>query len=74
MFTESTLNPLYSLDGAAGSNPTSGLIQASDGTFYGTTSADVAHNDGTVFEISSSAERVNGCETHLFTSLTSKLG
>ncbi len=39
----------YDMDGA---NPTSALIQATDGYFYGTTTVGGAHDDGTVFKIS----------------------
>lgn len=34
-----------------GSNPNSGLVQGSDGNFYGTTGTGGASNDGTLFEI-----------------------
>jgi len=34
-----------------GATPWAGLVQASNGNFYGTTSLGGAHNDGTVFEI-----------------------
>jgi uncharacterized repeat protein (TIGR03803 family) len=50
-----TLTTLYSfcsqsgcIDGAA---PIAGLIQASDGDFYGTNGADGAHGSGTIFKI-----------------------
>ena len=35
-----------------GSNPIAGLVQASDGNFYGTTYGGGAYNDGTVFSLS----------------------
>src|SRR5580765_5072168 len=39
--------------GADGANPSSGLVQARDGNFYGTTSAGGAAGFGTVFRITS---------------------
>ena len=36
-----------------GANPTSALIEANDGNFYGTTTKGGANNDGTVFKITS---------------------
>jgi uncharacterized protein (TIGR03437 family) len=43
---------LYSFtDGADGGEPSAGLIQATDGNFYGTTGAGGANDDGTVFKI-----------------------
>ncbi len=46
---------VYSFAGGAsdGANPYAGLIQASDGNFYGTTANGGINGDGTVFEISS---------------------
>jgi uncharacterized repeat protein (TIGR03803 family) len=45
---------LYSFTGGAdGGTPESGLIQATDGNFYGTTSQGGASNTGTVFRITS---------------------
>ena len=43
---------LYSFtDASIGANPEAGLIQASDGNFYGTTSGGGATNNGSVFKI-----------------------
>jgi uncharacterized repeat protein (TIGR03803 family) len=42
---------LANFDGADGVNPFAGLVQASDGNFYGTTYAGGASNDGTVFRV-----------------------
>jgi uncharacterized repeat protein (TIGR03803 family) len=42
---------LHSFDLTDGANPWEGLIQASDGNFYGTTSLGGANNGGTVFRI-----------------------
>jgi uncharacterized repeat protein (TIGR03803 family) len=44
-----------------GSNPVTGLIQGTDGNFYGTTSAGGTHNDGTVFVVTP-----GGTETVLY--------
>ena len=42
---------LHSFDGTDGYGPEGGLVQATDGNFYGTTSVGGAHSDGTVFRI-----------------------
>jgi uncharacterized repeat protein (TIGR03803 family) len=42
---------LHSFDGTDGSVPTGGLVQGSDGNFYGTTYVGGANGDGTVFKI-----------------------
>jgi uncharacterized repeat protein (TIGR03803 family) len=47
---QGVLTTLYSFDGTDGSEPT-GLLQATDGNFYGTTEVGGAYNDGTVFKI-----------------------
>jgi uncharacterized repeat protein (TIGR03803 family) len=49
-----TITTLQSFDNTDGSNPRSALIQASDGSLYGTTSAGGANNGGTVFKITPS--------------------
>ena len=58
MTPSGTLTTLYSFcsqtNCADGYQPTAGLIQASNGNFYGTTSSGGAKEDGTVFEITSS--------------------
>ncbi len=47
-----TLTTLYSFQGSPeGFWPTAGLVQASDGNFYGTTAAGGTYQDATVFEI-----------------------
>ena len=43
---------LYTFSGGSdGGNPQNGLIQGSDGNFYGTATAGGAHGDGAVFEV-----------------------
>jgi uncharacterized repeat protein (TIGR03803 family) len=49
-----TFTTLLSFDGSDGANSAAGLIRATDGNFYGTTSAGGANSDGTVFRISPS--------------------
>jgi|SRR5882672_848676 len=46
-----SLTTLYSFNLTDGALPFAGLMQASDGNFYGTTYAGGANNDGTVFKI-----------------------
>jgi uncharacterized repeat protein (TIGR03803 family) len=48
-----TLTTLHSFDGTDGTEP-HGLIQATNGNFYGTTTFGGANGEGTVFEITSS--------------------
>jgi uncharacterized repeat protein (TIGR03803 family) len=49
-----TLTTLLSFDGADGGDPVAGLVQASDGNFYGTTYLGGANDAGTVFKITPS--------------------
>jgi uncharacterized repeat protein (TIGR03803 family) len=42
---------LVNFDGPDGANPYAGLVQASDGNFYGTTGYGGANGEGTVFKI-----------------------
>jgi uncharacterized repeat protein (TIGR03803 family) len=46
------LTTLHSFDFTDGSEPEAGLVQATDGNFYGTTSHGGANNVGTVFKLS----------------------
>jgi uncharacterized repeat protein (TIGR03803 family) len=46
-----TLTTLYSFRGSDGANPLAGLVQGSDGNFYGTTYGGGAHDAGTVFRL-----------------------
>ncbi len=48
------MTTLYSFGGSDGSGPWAGLIQATDGNFYGTTTQGGAYGDGTVFKITPS--------------------
>ena len=55
-----TLTRLHSFDGTDGQNPVAGLVQGSDGNFYGTTQAGGANcapygGCGTVFKITQAA-------------------
>jgi uncharacterized repeat protein (TIGR03803 family) len=60
--TDGTLTTLYSFTGTDdGANPSGGLVQGSDGNFYGTTSGGGADGDGTVFKMSA-----NGTLTSLY--------
>ncbi len=51
-------SPLYSFPsdnaGAAGANPTAGIIRGSDGNFYGTTALGGINDTGTIFEVTPS--------------------
>jgi uncharacterized repeat protein (TIGR03803 family) len=49
-----TFTTLLSFDGTDGANAAAGLIQATDGNFYGTTSEGGANRNGSVFRISPS--------------------
>ncbi len=49
--SKGTLTTLYSFSGADGATPVGGLVQGSDGNFYGTTDHGGANNDGTVFTL-----------------------
>jgi uncharacterized repeat protein (TIGR03803 family) len=44
---------LHSFSGGDGDEPIGGLVQATDGNYYGTTQTDGAHGYGTVFKITS---------------------
>lgn len=46
-----TLSTLHSFEGPDGSAPVAGLVEAADGTFYGTTAAGGDAEQGTVFSI-----------------------
>ena len=47
-----TLTTLHSFDGTDGEYPFAGLVQDTNGTFYGTTNGGGANNDGTVYSLS----------------------
>jgi uncharacterized repeat protein (TIGR03803 family) len=49
-----TLTTLFSFDSTDGSVPVTGLVQGTDGNFYGTTLNGGANGDGTVFKITAS--------------------
>ncbi len=46
-----TLTSLHSFDSTDGNTPYAGLVQGSDGNFYGTTNGGGADGNGTIFEI-----------------------
>ena len=50
------LTTLHSFDGTDGAEPTAALIQAANGSFYGTTPSGGAGDDGTIFEITSAGK------------------
>jgi uncharacterized repeat protein (TIGR03803 family) len=50
--SEGTLTTLHSFDNTDGENPSGGLFQATNGTFYGTTFAGGVNDDGTIFSLS----------------------
>ena len=54
MDSSGSVTTLRSFAGSDGAQPSAGLIQASDGNFYGTTNQGGAENDGTVFKMNSS--------------------
>jgi uncharacterized repeat protein (TIGR03803 family) len=47
-----TLTALYSFDGTDGANPYAGLLQSTNGSFYGTTLAGGTTGSGTIFSLS----------------------
>src|ERR1039458_8663439 len=49
-----TFTTLHSFDGTDGATPLAGLVQATNGDFYGTTVEGGTHGDGTVFKITPS--------------------
>jgi len=49
-----TLTTLHSFDGTDGDDPEAGLVQGTDGNFYGTTISGGTNSDGTVFKITPS--------------------
>jgi uncharacterized repeat protein (TIGR03803 family) len=52
--TGGTLNTLHSFDSTDGATPYAGLVQGTDGNFYGTTEYGGAYGYGTVFQITPS--------------------
>jgi uncharacterized repeat protein (TIGR03803 family) len=52
--TSATLTTLHSFDYADGGYPSAGLVQGTDGKFFGTTPSGGANGDGTVFKITPS--------------------
>jgi uncharacterized repeat protein (TIGR03803 family) len=46
------LTPAYQFSGQDGANPFAGLVQGSDGNFYGTTGSGGVYNQGTIFRLS----------------------
>jgi uncharacterized repeat protein (TIGR03803 family) len=51
MSTNGVLAPVFDFGGTAGANPVAGLVQDSDGNFYGTTSSGGFGGAGTVFRL-----------------------
>ena len=50
---EGILSTLYRFNGTDGNSPVAGLVQGSDGNFYGGTDVGGAYNLGTIFKINS---------------------
>ena len=50
---------LYSFSGNDGANPSAGLMQCSDGNFYGTSTNGGAQDNGTVFKISTNGALIS---------------
>jgi uncharacterized repeat protein (TIGR03803 family) len=66
--TAVTLNVLYNFSASnGGANPAVGLVQGSDGNFYGTTKYGGSNNDGTVFKLSSTGGVWSVTTLHSFT-------
>jgi len=61
MTTAGDLTPLASFTGVSlnGQNPTTALVQGTDGNFYGTTLSGGANNDGTVFRMTPAGTLTN---------------
>lgn len=65
-----TFTSVFSFDGTDGELPEAGLVQATNGNFYGTTAYGGANSDGTVFKITPTGSstpicpRRNQCITH----------
>jgi uncharacterized repeat protein (TIGR03803 family) len=53
------LTSLYSFSGNDGANPSAGLMQCSDGNFYGTSTNGGAQDNGTVFKISTNGALIS---------------
>ena len=67
MDASGNLTTLHSFAGSDGANPYAGLIQATDGNFYGTTYEGGASGYGTVFKMDASG---NLTTLHSFTGAT----
>ena len=44
---------LHKFNGSDGANPYAGLVQATDGSFYGVTSSGGSNNSGTIYRVTS---------------------
>ncbi len=65
---------LHSFDGSDGDVPIGGLVQASDGNFYGTTNAAGAYGDGTIYKMTPAGVRDHTLQLLLPTELLGRLG
>ncbi|HEY3853021.1 MAG TPA: choice-of-anchor tandem repeat GloVer-containing protein [Verrucomicrobiae bacterium] len=59
MTSAATLTNLYQFSGPDGVSPVAGLVQGSDGNFYGTTQGGGTYSQGTVYRVNSAGNLTN---------------
>ena len=62
--TAGVFKTLYNFDSPTGSNPQSGLLQASDGNFYGTTSLGGTSGGGVVYRLTPAGRLQGGAQLY----------